>query len=204
MTDPTGLGSLNSSQSDGDMIQFIARQAINGMATVTLVRIEAVNGDKVDVRPMVHQIDGAGTAIPHGIIHDLPFFTLRAGAAAIRAVPVVGDIGMAAFCHSDTTSVRATKEPAPPPTRRRFDWSDGLYLGGFLGPEATTWIDVIDGTVEIKAATIKLLGDGEVTGALTASGTSTGTTDVVGGGKSLKDHIHSGVTTGSASSGPPA
>lgn len=36
-----------------------------------------------------------------------------------------------------------------------------------------------------------------------ASGTVTGTTDVVGGGKSLKNHLHSGVTTGGGNTGPP-
>jgi phage baseplate assembly protein gpV len=33
--------------------------------------------------------------------------------------------------------------------------------------------------------------------------TVTATTDVVGGGKSLKSHIHTGVTSGSGTSGPP-
>jgi hypothetical protein len=167
----TGQSHLTDTQNDASVMEFIARKVANGMATVTLVQVEAVSGDKVDVRPMVHQVDGAGTAIPHGIIHDLPWFSLRAGAAVIRAVPVVGDIGMAAFCHSDTSSVRATKQPAAPPTRRRFDWSDGLYLGGFLGPTATTWIDVQAGTIEVKAATVKLTGNVQVTGNLDVTGT---------------------------------
>jgi hypothetical protein len=175
-------------------MQFVARQIVNGMATVTLVQVVAVNGEAVDVRPMIHQVDGAGNAIPHGVIHDLPFFTLRAGSAAIRAVPVVGDIGMAAFCHSDTSSVQATKAPAPPPTKRRFDWADGLYFGGFLGPTATTFINIADGEIELKAATIKLTGNVQMSGGtVTHDGTNVG-----------KAHTHSGVTTGSGSSGPPA
>jgi hypothetical protein len=42
-----------------------------------------------------------------------------------------------------------------------------------------------------------------MSGSMTATGTITGQTDVVGGGKSLKTHTHSGVTTGSGNSGPP-
>jgi hypothetical protein len=44
---------------------------------------------------------------------------------------------------------------------------------------------------------------GTITGSLNATGTVTGQADVVGGGKSLKTHTHSGVTTGSGNSGPP-
>lgn len=206
----TGQSSVRDTQNDASLIEFIARKVMNGMATTTLVRIVAVNGDTVDVEPLVHQIDGAGVAVPHGTIHNLPFFTLRAGPAAIRAVPVVGDIGMASFCHSDTSSVRATKDAAPPPSRRRFDWADGLYLGGFLGPTATTWIDVQDGQVEVKATTIKLtgavevMGDVQVTGNISASGAITATGEVTGNGKVLSTHTHGGITTGTGTSGPPS
>ena len=201
----TGQSSVRDTQNDASLIEFIA-----------LVRIVAVNGDTVDVEPLVHQIDGAGVAVPHGTIHNLPFFTLRAGPAAIRAVPVVGDIGMASFCHSDTSSVRATKDAAPPPSRRRFDWADGLYLGGFLGPTATTWIDVQDGQVEVKATTVKLTGaveiagDTQITGSLTvseditSSGAITATGEVTGNGKALSTHTHGGVTAGTATTGPPS
>lgn len=42
-----------------------------------------------------------------------------------------------------------------------------------------------------------------ISGSMTASGTITGTTDVIGGGKSLKTHTHGGVTTGSGNTGAP-
>lgn len=223
MSDPiTGQGALPNAQNDVSLMEFIARQVVNGLATTTLVLVKAVHAETVDVQPMPHQIDGAGTANPHGVIHDLPFFKLRAGAVEIRAIPVVGDIGIAVFCHSDVSSVKATKAPAPPPTRRRFDWSDGVYLGGILGPTATAWIDVTPTVIEVTAPTIKLNGAVEITGDLThngnttqtgnitqtgdmsSSGTITGTTDVVGGGKHLKTHTHGGVQTGSGTSGPPS
>lgn len=58
-----------------------------------------------------------------------------------------------------------------------------------LPPGATTVL-VSDGGIDLQ-------GDVSVTGTLTAS------TDVVGGGKSLKDHRHTGVAAGTAQSGPP-
>lgn len=193
----TGQGPMQSAQSDAALVKFIAEQVMNGMATAALVEIMAVNERTVDVKPMVDQTDGAKLAIPHGTIHAMPWFSLRAGAAEIRATPVVGDIGIAVFCHSDTSSVKATKASAPPPTSRRFDWSDGFYFGGFLGPTATTWIEVEDGQVEVKATTIKLTGNVQVTGSLTASG------EVTGNGKALSTHRHGSVATGSGTSGPP-
>lgn len=62
--------------------------------------------------------------------------------------------------------------------------------GATMAIEATGGL-TIDGPVSINGDTI-------VTGTLTAS------TDVVGGGKSLKDHKHSGVSAGGAQTGAPA
>lgn len=55
-----------------------------------------------------------------------------------------------------------------------------------------------DGNIELRpASTVTIIGDVEVQGTLTA------TTDVIGGGKSLKNHIHGGVTSGGSSTAPP-
>lgn len=47
------------------------------------------------------------------------------------------------------------------------------------------------------------LATGSVGGDLTAPGTITGNTDVVGGGKSLATHVHGGVTVGAGNTGAP-
>ncbi len=55
-----------------------------------------------------------------------------------------------------------------------------------------------NGDIDIDpASTLTILGDVQVQGTLTAS------VDVVGGGKSLKDHVHGGVTPGGGSTAPP-
>lgn len=203
---PMGFGEQAFAQDDLSLMKFIAQQAVNGMATATLVEVIAVHDETVDVRPLVAQIDGANTGIPHGTIHDLPFFALRAGPCEIRIKPRVGDKGAALFCHNDISAVKESKAQANPGSRRRFDWSDGLYFGGFLPTGTPTTIIEIDAdnNVAITATTIKIAGNVEVTGDLSATGTITGTTDVIGGGKHLKTHTHGGVTTGSGTSGPPS
>lgn len=158
MTSSLRVGQIELGDTADDVARtsFIAKQLINRMATATLVLVKAVTADKVDVQPMVAQIDGAGNAIPHGTIHALPWFALRSGAAAFVAPPQVGDIGLAVFCHSDTSAVKKTKKPAPPGSRRRFDWADGIYLGGLLGPTPTSYVRLEpDGSVTIQAATGK-------------------------------------------------
>lgn len=186
----TGFGNLAAMQGDFAAMAFIAKQILNGMATATLVRVSAVNGDEVDVQPLVGQIDGSGKVVDHGTIHGMPWFSLRSGTCQVRVAPTKGDIGLAVFCHSDISSVKEARAPAAPGSRRRFDWSDGVYFGGLLGQTATTYIDVAPGQVEIRAATIKLTGDVQISGDTNVAKTLTAATDVVGGGKSLKSHTH--------------
>ena len=52
-------------------------------------------------------------------------------------------------------------------------------------------------------ADVTIDGDVSITGDMDCSGTVTASTDVIGGGKSLKSHRHTGVTAGSAVSGAP-
>lgn len=212
MTSSVGFGDARVGQDEFSTTQFIVEQALAGKATCTLVEVVAVEDETVDVRPLVSQVDGRGTGTPHGVIHDLPFFTLRAGTCEIRVKPRVGDKGAAVFCHSDISQVKATKRDALPGSKRRFDWADGLYFGGFLPSGAATTVIEVDAednvsikapTVKIEAATVQVTGDLAVDGAVTATGAITADGEVTGNGKVLSTHTHSGVQTGTGTSGPP-
>lgn len=165
----TSLGGISQTQDDFSVADFVARQIMNGMATATLVEVKAVHSDTVDVKPLVNQIDGAGTGIPHGIIHGLPVFAMRAGAAVIRMKPRAGDIGQVIFCHNDISTVKKTKSEANPSTRRRFDWSDGIYYGGFLPKSEPTVI------IDVGTAGVFVTGSIDVTDNLTVGNGATGT-----------------------------
>ena len=158
MTDNvTGFGSLTFAQDEMSLMRFIAQQEVNGLATTTLVEVVAVEGDTVDVQPLVKQVDGAGTGIDHGVIHGLPWHAIRAGNAVIRITPRVGDIGAALFCHSDISGVKANKAASVPGSGRRYDWSDGLYIGGFLPKTAPTTIIEIDADDNVSIAAPKVM-----------------------------------------------
>ena len=83
-------------------------------------------------------------------------------------------------------------------------------------PTGEAWL------VHASGASVKLITDGSLTldsgagatvtlkganitsaGTWTHTGTLTATTDVIGGGKSLKNHVHSGVASGSSNTGAP-
>lgn len=172
MTDNvTGFGALMFAQDEMSLMRFIARQEVNGLATTTLVEVVAVDGDTVDVKPLIKQVDGAGNGVDHGVIHGLPVHAIRAGPCVIRIAPRVGDIGAALFCHSDISGVKANKAASVPGSNRRYDWSDGLYLGGFLPKSAPTSIIEIDAddNVNIAAPKVKVAVSDvvEVTGPVT-------------------------------------
>jgi hypothetical protein len=156
----TGVARAISGTSDYNALQFVIQQTVNRMATFCPVVVKAVNLDgdgnvtSVDVQPMVSQLDGAGNAVPHGTIHGLPVMRWQGGSCGVIIDPAVGDNGTAAFAHVDISSVKKTRKVANPGSRRKFDWSDGVYLGGILNDAPTQSIRISGSGVEITAPTV--------------------------------------------------
>lgn len=175
-----GFGDGRYGQDEFSTVSFVVRQLMSGMATATLVRVEAVtnSGGKqtVDVFPLVNQTNGQGVGIPHQTIHGLPYMTMRGGSAAIEVTPVKGDIGLAVFCHSDISNVKKTKAQANPGSRRKFAWSDGVYFGGCL-PASTAAV-----LLAIDASGAHLTGNMDVSGDFVANGKVQGGTVVADNG----------------------
>ncbi|KML48199.1 hypothetical protein VL15_30575 [Burkholderia cepacia] len=110
----------------------------------------------VDVLPLVNQLDGSDNAMPHGVIHNLPYFRLQGGANAVIIDPQVGDIGLAVIEDRDISSVKANRGPANPGSKRIFDMADGLYIGGFLNGAPSQY-------VQFSAAGISVVSPTKVT-----------------------------------------
>lgn len=146
--------------SDFDADAFQIRQQMYRMNTCTLVMVVTctnVGGlskvGRVDIHPLVNQVDGNKIATPHGTIYNVPYFRYQGGANAIILDPKPGDIGMVAFADHDISSVVATGAQANPGTARRFAMADALYLGSFLGGEPTQWIRFSEEGIEIHSPT---------------------------------------------------
>lgn len=207
MTSYAGQATPPSGTSQWNRLEFAMRSILNRTATMTLVQVKAVDGLSVDVQPMVHQLDGADNAVPHGVVHGVPVWRYQGGSSAVIVDPVVGDIGIALFAHSDISSVKATKAAAPPGSRRKFSWSDAIYMGGILNGDPTQFIRMnAAGGIDIKASgaitinasdgqnTIKLTGGLVSTVGNFAAGNGVTTVAVDKNGKTLT--FTNGILTG--------
>lgn len=223
-------------------VAFIVESILTQIQTVTLVRVVKVKGGglapvgTVDVQPLVSQVDAAGGVIAHGVIYNIPYMRLQGGGNAVIIDPQPGDIGMCGFCSRDISNVKALKNTAAPHSRRKFDFSDGLYFGGFLNGTPEQYIMFSDGGIklfspkEIQLEAPKTLikspevnidgaqmtinanttqngsfsqtgggaasfsGSMAIKGNASVSGKVESAVDVIGDGKSLKNHTNGGLS----------
>ena len=134
----------------------------------------------VDITPMVNLVDGSGQIAEHDTIYHCLYFRLQGGSNAIIIDPEPGDIGICCFADRDISKVKATKAKAAPGSNRRFDWSDGIYMGGVLNGVPSQYIQFASDGINI------------VSGKLTHNGVNIGS-----------NHTHKNVTTGSGNTGVP-
>lgn len=203
----------------------------NAFITIALVTEVSESGDQVSVKPMVEGFTGAGDRIPKTEIYGVPVWRLQRGASAVIMPPVVGDIGMIAICDRDISGIKATKESSMPGSSRTHNYADAIYLGGVLNASPSQYvrfrddgIDVVSPlavtitapVVEVNADTSLTLnsasivmngpvsqGDGSFAGDFKFKGNITAQGEVTGKGIKLSDHVHTGVQTGSGSTGKP-
>lgn len=169
------------------------------------VEVMAVYGEglnptgTVDVRPLVHMQDGAGVAYEHGIIHGVPYIRIQGGQRAFICDPQVGDTGVIVVAGRDISRVKSTRQAAAPASFRTQDFADSIYFGGLLNDAPTEYIGFVGGDVVVKTNGQFIVdADGaQFNCGITATG------DVVGNGKSLDNHVHSGVLTGGSNTGKP-
>jgi hypothetical protein len=234
---PTPLEQAFTAASDYHALTFVIQQLLGGVATHHLVKVVSCTNNGglapygfVDVIPLVSQVAGDGQAVPHGTLYRLPYFRLQGGKNAVIMDPEKGDIGLAAFCSRDISSVKANPQAAvnnpgtPPSSARKFSMADGVYFGGFLNAQPDQYVQFSSTGVTVKsphkvrveAPTIELVGDVnqtngnvtmaqtlDVTGNIHGAATITGDSDVVSGTIHLKTHKHTGVQTGGGTSGGP-
>jgi phage baseplate assembly protein V len=150
---------------------------------------------------------------------DIPWLAPRAGELVrIWSPPSVGEQCLLFCAEGDTeagiavTGLFSDAHPAPSSDPLvMIAFKDGTQLS--YDPEAHalkieiaaggTAEMVAPGGLTITADTV-ITGDVQIAGSVEVSETVTASDDVIGGGKSLKSHKHTGVQAGGAQSGPPA
>lgn len=174
------------------------------------VDIPRLIGDLIREGDVIERV-GAHCRVRIGEIETgfIPWLAGRAGNATIWSPPSIGE-QVAVLCGEGDLAraivlpgLFSDAHPAPADddsTRIVFD--DGteiLYDPAQRHLSAT----VPGGSATIEADDIALIGRVTIMGDVEVSGSINATGDVVGSGKSLKGHTHTGVQTGGGFSGPP-
>lgn len=149
---------------------------------------------------------------------ELPWMTGRAGSLSIWCPPTIDEQCAVLAAEGDLNNglvllgIPSDRFPAPSqsPNLTHIKFPDDAALIYDHEAHAMT-VNVGDGTMAISAsggvtitAPLAITGDVTITGDVSVSGTLEASTDVIGGGKSLKGHKHGGVTAGGAQTGAPA
>lgn len=156
----SGHATPNSTRGEFNNIAFVVQQMLAKMQTATLVRVEKCSNAGglspvgfVDVTPLVNQLDGQGQPTPHVTIYNMPYFRLQGGANAVIIDPQPGDLGICVFASRDITKVKSTKKQANPGSFRKYDFADGLYIGGVLNGTPTQYIQFSQAGVKVFSPT---------------------------------------------------
>jgi hypothetical protein len=172
------LGTLNPWSGAGPyntLVQLIQNQ-LSKVQTVTLCQVQSCTNSGglapfgfVDVLPLVSQVDGAGNAVPHVTLHEVPYLRIQGGSSAIIIDPQPGDVGILLTCSRDITSVVATQGQNTPGSPRQFSFADSLYLGGLLNSQPTQYLQFNeDGITVVSLGGLILQSGGDTD--ITASG----------------------------------
>lgn len=147
-------------------LQYIIRGCIDNMVnTMLIVRVTAVNGDKIDVQTVISDLDNEDSPIGTYSIPSVRYIKWQYGTNAIIGTPKIGDIGILLISKQDTSGLVKTGESICQ-TKAVFNVGDGIYLGGLNGLNAapTQFLEFADdsikltgtGTVTIEAPTVEV------------------------------------------------
>ena len=182
---------------------MIERKIMSMVNTAALVRVDGCTSGgssspagEVSATPMAAQTDAQGNALGMASIPSMRHVRMQAGIAAIVMDPVPGDLGVAVFCKSDSSTIQTgTTEPQRPGSFRKFSQADGVLVGAVSNKAPEVWIELkqdktiiihapegvkieTDKTVEVTAAEkVQITAPQiELNGELTMSGHTGGTT----------------------------
>ena len=211
---PSGQSRPSTPWTEFGLLSFIIKQELSRIQTATLVRVDVCTNSGglspvglVDVTPLVNQIDSTGTPYPHATIYNIPYLRIQGGTSAIIIDPKVGDIGVCVFASRDISKVKSSKQQSNPGSYRKFNFSDGMYIGGMLNGTPTQYIQFSDSGIKISSPTSVTIESPSIVlaGAVsqTGGGSTTFSGSVSSSGISLSSHVHTGVVTGTSDTGTP-
>lgn len=196
--------------------------------TVILCEVVAIRGNNVDLQPLIRakvkDVLNNITDVTMPVLLDIPVLTLQAGGFSVRMPISVGDQGLALVNQRDIRNWKKNRILSSQISTRKFDINDSFFLGAILPKDEPNPADGIyiynDADLYFSVKSDKILTNIDIycqqifATNILASGTigATGTTGsgvvtakniVTDGVGDLNTHTHSGVQTGSGSTGEP-
>lgn len=159
MSDVTGFSTQNTFAGEFNADDYHIEAKLAKLSTAIPVEVVAQRAGGlapvgvVDIVPLVSQISGDGTVIPHGTITNVPYNRLQGGANAVIIDPAIGDIGIAVFSQRDMSSVKNARAAAPPGSQRMHHMSDAMYIGGILNGTPTQYIQFNSSGITVYSPT---------------------------------------------------
>jgi hypothetical protein len=149
--------SPTSPTSGHNSLRFAIDMAKNAMMTCTIVQVKKVTNKgevkaigSVDVLPLVQMIDGIQRTTDHVTVHNLPYLRIVGGKSAVILDPKVNDIGFVVTADRDISGVKKSKKASPPGSSRRYNISDGFFLGSVIADTPESFVQFMDdGTIKI-------------------------------------------------------
>lgn len=191
-----------------------------GICVADIVKVIKYDENKmtVDVQPLTKYPDEDKFEKKPQVL-SVPVALVYGGGFVIRPVYEAGDLGFVVYLDRDSDSTIAKGSEADPNTERLHSGDDAIFFGGIrIGskqitglPSKKLCLGTDDGSIYIAIGKdkINIKGDVEIEGNVKIIGkedvtqTVTALVDVIGGGISLKSHVHTDVETGTNTSGPP-
>lgn len=142
---------------------------------------------------------------------ELPWVAQRAGGTRLWSPPSAGEQCVVLAPEGDLENglvvLGLYSDANPPPSNDpdvvQLDFPGGASISYNHVTHALAVTLPAGSTAKIDATDVTINSNVAINGDVTITGTATAAEDVVGGGKSLKDHKHSGVQAGAAQTGAP-
>lgn len=191
-----------------DVLLTALESRVSKMHTALPGKIEKYDYEtqKASVKPLIKKayLDKKIESLP--VIVNVPVIFPRSKDFSFTYPLNEGDLVLLVFSERSLELYLKDGGEQEPGDRRKFDLSDAIAIPGLYPfSEESKAQNNTDVLVKFKEAEFKIKPDGKfyIKGDMVVTGEITATVDVKAAGKSLKTHVHSGVTPGPGNSGPP-
>lgn len=147
------------------LMYIIKGQIENSVNTIEIVRVLSVNGNTIDVIPVIKDINASREPIDESPIYGVRYVRFQYGSNAIRVAPKENDIGLLLVCKKDISAY----DSGMVATKIKYNLTNGIYLGGLCGANSdpTQFIDFENdkititgtGTININAKDVNITSE---------------------------------------------